>query len=380
MRIIVSGMIAGDPGQGGATWAVLQYVLGLRNLRHDVFLVEPVAAKSIRPDGARLSASTNARYFHDVVRRFHLGHRASLLREDSRETVGIDYHELLRTASTTDLLINISGMLRDPQLLGAIGTRVYLDLDPAFNQLWHAVEGVNVGLEGHTHYVTVGNTIGTPGCRIPTCGKFWMSTLQPIVLAEWPMTAGRPNAAWTTIGNWRGYGSIEYAGTQFGQKAHSLRQFLAVPRRTSDRFVLALAIHPGEVSDLGALAENGWCLVDPAAVAGTPERYQSFIQGSKGEFGIAKSGYVASRCGWFSDRSVCYLASGRPVLAQDTGFTGVLPVGEGLMAFSTEDEVTAGLETINRDYARHAKAARDLAVEYFDADRVLRRLITAVCA
>lgn len=379
MRIIVSGMVAGDPGQGGATWAVLQYVLGLRNLGHDVFLVEPIAPESVRSDGGRLAASTNARYFGDVVKRFNLDQRAALLRQDTRETVGIEYDELVRTAATTDLLINISGMLSDPQLIGAIGSRVYLDLDPAFNQLWHAVEGVDVRLDGHTHYLTVGSTIGTPACLIPTCGKTWMSTLQPIVLAEWPMTTGNPNAAWTTIGNWRGYGSIEYSGVLFGQKAHSLRRFLTVPRRTADRFVLALAIHAGEVSDLAALADNGWCLVDPVAVAGTPGEYQTFIQGSKGEFGIAKSGYVAARCGWFSDRSVCYLASGRPVLAQDTGFGGVLPVGEGLIAFSTEDEVIAGIETINHDYPRHAKAARDLAVEYFDADRVLRRLLTGVC-
>lgn len=372
-------MIAGDPGQGGAAWAVLQYVLGLRNLAHDVFLVEPIAATSIRPDGASLAASTNARYFYDVVNGFTLHGRAALLRQDTRETVGIDYDELVRTAATTDLLINISGMLSDPLLFGAIERRVYLDLDPAFNQLWHAVEGVDVRLAGHTHYVTVGTTIGTPSCAIPTCGKAWIATLQPIVLAEWPMTTGNQNAAWTTVGNWRGYGSITHAGVHFGQKAHSLRQFLTVPRRTADRFVLALSIHPGEVSDLAALGDNGWCLVDPAAVAATPARYQMFIQGSKGEFGIAKSGYVAAGCGWFSDRSVCYLASGRPVLAQDTGLSAALPLGEGLIAFSTEDEVVAGIETVNSDYPRHAKAARELAVEYFDADRVLRRLLTAVC-
>jgi hypothetical protein len=372
-------MIAGDPGQGGATWAVLQYVLGLRNLRHDVFLIEPVAAKSIRPDGASLEASTNARYFHDVVKRFKLEGRAALLRQETQETIGLRYDELMRTAASTDLLINISGMLTDSPLFDAIDARVYLDLDPAFNQLWHAVEGVDIRLDGHTHYVTVGTAIGTAACKIPTCGRSWLATLQPIVLGEWPMTRGNADAPWTTVGNWRGYGSIEYEGVLFGQKAHSLRRFLSVPRRTADRFVLALAIHAGEVSDLNALAEHGWCLADPAAVAGTPDDYQAFIQRSKGEFGIAKSGYVAAQCGWFSDRSVCYLASGRPVLAQDTGFDGVLPTGEGLIAFSTEDEVIAGIEAINSDYTRHAKAARNLAVEYFEADRVLRRLLTAVC-
>jgi hypothetical protein len=195
------------------------------------------------------------------------------------------------------------------------------------------------------------------------------------VLAEWPVTTGNPNAAWTTVGNWRGYGSIRYRGQLFGQKAHSLRQFMSVPRRTKERFVLALAIHPDEVNDLAALAENGWRLVDPAEVSATPTDYQRFIQASKAEFGIAKSGYVAARCGWFSDRSVCYLASGRPVLAQETGLAGILPSGQGLMTFSTEDEAIAGIDAVSSDYTRHAKAARALAEEYFDSNRVLGRLL-----
>src|SRR5205823_2392880 len=141
---------------------------------------------------------------------------------------------------------------------------------------------------------------------------------------------------------------------------------------------LALAIHPGETKDLAALDANGWTLLDPAAVAGTPADYQRFIQGSKGEFGLAKSGYAASRCGWFSDRSLCYLASGRPVIAQDTGFGPYLPTGEGLFAFRTEEDVLAAIDTLNADYARHARAARAVAEEHFDSDKVFARLLAAL--
>jgi hypothetical protein len=228
---------------------------------------------------------------------------------------------------------------------------------------------------GHTHFVTIGQAIGRPDCAVPTCGLRWITTPQPVVLAHWPVAESLTFDALTTVGNWRGYGSIRHGGVLYGQKAHSLREFISLPTLTDERFMLALAIHPDEARDLDALAENGWSLLDPRSVAGTPASYRSFIQGSRAEFGIAKSGYVASRCGWFSDRSVCYLASGRPVIAQETGFSRFLPTGQGLFAFDTLDDVLAALDELKRDYARHARAARALAEEHFDSDRVLTRLL-----
>jgi len=377
-RAFVAGMIAADPYQAGATWAVLQYVLGLRSLGYDVYLVEPIAPASLRPVGAPLSASINATYFHDVAARFDLTARGALLREDTQETVGVPYDDLVEAARDSVVLINISGMLRDSALFEAVPCRVYLDLDPAFNHLWHAVEGIDVRFQGHTHFVTVGCLIGTPGCDIPTCGRDWLPTLQPVVLPEWPATPGNPVAAWTTIGNWRGYGSIQFRGVFYGQRAHSFRRFMELPERAAGHFQPAIAIHPAEVKDLEALGAHAWDLVDPAAVASTPDRYREFIQRSKGELGIAKSGYVESRCGWFSDRSVCYLASGRPVIAQDTGFGHYLPAGEGLFAFSTVDEAVDAIDMANADYARHCRRAREIAEAYFRAERVLGRLLERI--
>ncbi len=189
------------------------------------------------------------------------------------------------------------------------------------------------------------------------------------------MAAAPPSDALTTVAHWRGDGSIEHDGVRYGQKAHAWRALAALPTVTSQRFVAALAIDPGEAADLAMLAAYRWEVVPPAQVASSPGEYRAFVQASKGEIGIAKTGYTLSRCGWFSDRSACYLASGRPVLAQETGFSQVIPTGHGLLAFSTVDDAIESLERLDGDYARHARAARALAEEYFDADRVLTRLL-----
>jgi hypothetical protein len=380
LRVFVSGMIGADAGQGGAAWAVLQYVIGLRRLGHDVFLVEPIAGDAIRPMGARLADSTNAAYFHDVVSRFGLSGRAALAKRGTRETVGLGYRSLADAADRADVLFNISGMLTDSTLVDRIVRRVYLDLDPAFNQLWHAVEQIDIRLEGHTHFATIGRLIGTAGCGIPTCGRRWIPTWQPVVLPEWPAQAPRSDGSWTTVANWRGYGSIAHDGVLYGQKAHSFRRFIDLPRRTRESFRPALAIHPAETRDLEALRANGWTFIDPATVAATPDAYQRFIWESKAELGIAKSGYAEARCGWFSDRSVCYLASGRPVVAQDTGFAQSLPTGDGLLAFNTVDDAHAAVEAVSAAYETHCRRARELAEAHFRSDDVLSALLDRVGA
>jgi hypothetical protein len=157
-----------------------------------------------------------------------------------------------------------------------------------------------------------------------------------------------------------------------------MRELFELPRLTDARFCLAMSIHQDESQDLAALERNGWRLVNPNDVASTPEDYRRFIQNSWAEFGVSKSGYVASRCGWFSDRSACYLASGRPVIAQDTGFSSYLPTGEGLFAFGSAHDVIAGIDALRGNYKRHACAARDIAETYFDSGKVLPRLLDAV--
>jgi hypothetical protein len=366
LRILFSGMVAGDPEQGGASWSILQYLLGFRALGHEVRLVEPVD---------RLEPGVVS-YFERLMRDFDLEGEAALLVRGSRETAGAPYMELVAWAAEADVLFNVSGMLRDEELVAPPPLRVFLDLDPAFNQIWHA-EGIEMGFGLHNRFATVGLGLGEPQCPVPTCGREWIKTLPPVFLPRWPQ-ATAPGAAFTTVANWRGYGSVEWEGRRYGQKAHSLRKLLDVPRLTSERLQLALAIHPDEAEDVEALREHGWELVDPIVLAGDPAHYADFVRKAKGEIGIAKEGYVASRCGWFSDRSACYLAGGRPVVAQDTGFPAHLPTGEGLLSFATSAEAAAAIDAVSADYERHARAARALAEDLFDSRPVLTRLLDRV--
>lgn len=353
----------------------MQYLLGFKRLGHDVYFVEPVQEAALRPAGVPLERTVNAAYFRRVMADFGLEQSAALLVAGTQQTVGLSYGGLREIARRADILVNVSGVLADEALTGSVPLRVYLDLDPAFTQLWQAEQGIDMGFSGHSHFVTIGQAIGQTECAVPTCDLPWIATPQPVVLERWPVAERITHDALTTVANWRGYGSIEYRGAFYGQKAHSLRQFVMLPTLTEEEFVLALAIHPDEGEDLKALGDNGWRLVDPARVASTPGDYQRFVRGSKAEFGIAKSGYVVARCGWFSDRSICYLASGRPVVAQETGFGRFLPTGEGLFSFETSDEALASIEALNSDYARHARGARAIAEDHFDSDKVLGRLL-----
>lgn len=358
-------MIAGDPLQGGAAWAVLQYVLGLRRLGCDVWLVDPVDAIT----------APRVRSFGAIAAEFGLEQRAALL--CGGRTVGVSYRLLLDACRTADVLLNVSGMLADDDLLGGARLRVWLDLDPCFNQLWHSA-GVDMRFAGHDRFVTVGQRIGCPDCDVPTCGHDWTRTLPPVVLEHWSPGADIAYDGLTTVGNWRAYGSIEYEGRRFGQKAHSVRAIISLPELTDERIMPALSIHADERSDLAALDTHGWHVLDPEALTPTPSAYQAFVRSSKAELGIAKEGYAVSRCGWFSDRSACYLAAGRPVIAQDTGFRSALPTGEGLLAFDSAAGAAGAIDRVRADYARHARAARALAEAHLDSDRVLTRLLEAL--
>ncbi len=356
---------------------MLQYVLGLKRLGHDVLFVEPLDRAAVASVGDSFACSPIAESFRGTVQRFGLEQCAALLIAGTRQTHGLPYERIRAVARRADLLINVSGMLADEALMEAIPRRVYLDLDPAFNQLWHA-QGIDMRFDAHTHFVTVGLALGDDDCPIPTFEKRWIKSLPPVVLDQWPMAAQITHGAITTVANWRAYGSVEHDGVFYGQKAHSLRQLFALPTRCQRELALALAIHPDDAKDIADLKAYGWKLVDPVQVAGTPDRFREFVRGSWAELGVAKLGYVVSRCGWFSDRSACYLASGRPVLAQDTGFRRSLPTGSGLLTFTNVDDAHAGVAELEADYPRHARAARDLAAAYFDSDHVLDRLLQRV--
>jgi hypothetical protein len=359
-------MIGGTPHQGGATWAVLQYLLGFRQLGCDVWFVEPV--QSFAGDQYVASAMAQA----------GLGDRWALVAADG-SVRGLDRARLDTIAKRADVLVSVSGMLTDPAFLEKVPVRAYLDLDPGFVQLWHA-QGIDMRLDRHTHFVTISDAVGRPGGLIPDCGKDWIVTVPPVVLSEWPLAGRVQIEALTSVGHWRGYGSVEHQGTHLGQRVHSLRPLVELPTRCPVPVRVAYAIHPDETADIAALAEHRWELLDPDAVAGDPDRYRAFVQGSFAELSIAKSGYVVSDSGWFSDRSACYLASGRPVIAQSTGFERRLPTGAGLWPFSTVDGVVAAVRELVADYEHHRESARQLAVDHLDSNRVLAALLDRLLA
>ena len=370
LRVVVCGMTCGVPGRGGAAWAVLQYVLGLRRLGHDVTLLEPL------PAPGAVDREEVRGPFDAMVARYGLAGGAALLGADGA-TAGMSPRGVRTALAGADLLLNLSGMLRDEALLALPRRRVYLDLDPGFTQAWEA-QGADVGLDGHERFVTVGPLIGSSGCPVPTGGRAWIGTAPPVVLERWPPGGAVVHDALTSVGDWRGYGVVEHDGLVLGQRAHSARELRGLPAASGERILLALAIDPAEGPDLAWLREEGWELADPVAVAGTPWDYMDFVAGSRVELGIAKSGYVVSRCGWFSDRSACYLASGRPVVAQDTGFREVLPVGEGLLTFADRDGAAAAIEALRGRPEHHSRAARAIAEAHLDSDRVLTRLLEVV--
>ena len=385
--IIVSGALANKPFNGGEAWVRLNWLLGLRQLGFQVYFVEQIDRQGCRnAAGERTSFEDciNRTYFSQVMAQFNLSDVATLLYGDGEATVGLTYAELLDLASEAVGLINISGHLADEALLRRLRCKVYIDIDPGFTQFWQAAGLTGARLAGHDHYFTIGENIGTTACPIPTADLRWHHTRQPVVLEEWPYCDAGENLLeetlrFTTVGSWRGaFGPVTHDGRTYGLKVHEFRKFSALPTRAPGRFELALAIHPADEPDRQALCQQGWQLVDPHAVAADPHGFRHYVQGSAAEFSVAQGIYVESASGWFSDRTVRYLASGKPVLVQDTGFSRQLPVGEGLIAFRTMAEAIAGAAQIQQDYAKHSQAARALAETYFDSDQVLRRLCAEI--
>jgi hypothetical protein len=376
--IVLGGSVAQRPGRGGHTWVFLQYLLGFRELGWDVVLVDRLEPEMCFDASGRrcpLERSVNLSYFEQVMERFGLGSSYALLCDNGALSLGLPRDELLRRVRGADLLLNVNGFVDDEQVMAAAPLRVFLDIDPGFGQMWREL-GLSDVFAGHDAFVTIGENIGLPGCAIPTCGLDWITTPQPVVLEHWPVTDGGGDR-FTTVASWRGpFAPIEYDGETYGLRVHEWRRFAELPKRSPHPFEVALDIDEADAGDLALLRANGWLLADPGEVAADPWSYRAYVQGSKAELMVAKNMYVRAWSGWFSDRSVCYLASGRPVLAQDTGFTRLYAAGAGLLAFTTLDEAVAGAEELaGRGQERHARAAREIAEECFDSRKVLGRLL-----
>jgi hypothetical protein len=367
--------------QGGGHWTVyLQYLLGLRALGHEVTLLELVwSTGEEREDQVRIAR------FIERLARYGLGDRAAVLLfpkgQEAQELDSAlshpgqraDIKSLLRH---TDVFWNCCCGIRQP-LLDLFPRRALLDLDPGHLQISALTEAMDV--ERHHAFLTVGRRLGQPGCDVPTLGLSW-KTFTPFVYL--PMWQAQPDpgyrAPFSSITHWE-WGELSWGGCRLSiSKRDAYLRFLDLPTRAGRPFELAANIHPDDATgDRELLERHGWRLSDPWEVADSPEAYQAYIGRSRAEFGCAKPIFCELRTGWFSDRSACYLASGRPVLAEDTGFSEHLPVGEGLLSFNNMDEALSGVREIDRNYARHSRAARAFAEAFLDSGRVLGSMIEA---
>jgi len=382
--ILYSGALAQSARRGGLAWFHLQFLLGFRRLGYDVLLVDRLSPEMCHDAAGRPAAfaeSVQRGAFLDLVRRFGLEDSFHLDHDHGTCVLGLSTAEVRRRARGAVALVNVMGYCDDAAILEAVPRRVFLDIDPGFPQMWREL-GLHDAFAGHDRFATLARSIGTPGCMVPTCGLEWITLPQPIALDHWPAEPPRPAGAFTSIGAWRGpNGPVDYHGRTYGLRCHEFRSFIDLPGRCpGETFEQALAIDPGDARDIAALHGAGWRLVDPLMVAGDPDRYRAYVTASKAEFVVPKQMYVATAGGLLSDRSGCYLASGRPVLARDTGLAAHYPLGEGLLAFATPDEAAAGVDAIAADYDRHCRAARAIAEAHLDSDVVLPRFLDAVLA
>jgi hypothetical protein len=411
---IVSGALANKPMNGGNAWSRLSWVLGLRQLGFDVWFIEQIRCDTCTDAAGNVAAfeqSINREYFRTVMSQFGLSHHSALICEDAELIHGPPLRQLAALVRNACLLFNLGGHLTHPELSRCNGPKIYFDDDPGYTQFWHAAGQLGARLLGHDFFFTIGENVGAEDCAIPTGNISWRRTRPPVVLDEWPVCAppingqpatrrnsgtgpglpmtcaaatahDRPPATirFTTVASWRGaYGPVQFGGRTYGLKAHEFRKYIALPRCSGrNQFEIALQIHGSDQADLDALVANGWRVADPRCLAASPDAFRRYVQTSAAEFSVAQGIYVDTNSGWFSDRTVRYLASGRPALIQDTGFSRYYPVGDGLLAFRTMDEALDGVVQISTSYAKHCRAARRLAEQYFDAAKVVGSLIEEI--
>lgn len=377
MRVIVAGALSVEPFSAGIALDWIQVVIGLERLGHEVLFVEELRAdwpvdRFGRP--ASYEKSVNRQRFADLMKRFGLQDRSCQLYAPNGATTGLSRKDLQAWVEGADLLLNMSGHLEDARVLDRVPVKAYVDQDPVYTQLWAAEYGEDLGFDRHDLFFTVGLEIGTSRCPIPTAGVTWHPTLPVIVSDLWTPSDAPDSARFTTIASLSGYAELAFEGRSYGPKYTQFERFADLPRRANETLEATLkAYRPGDPL-IHQMLKGGWTIREGGAQVGI-DRYSAYIAQSKGEMGIAQQAYVESGSGWFSDRSAQYLAMGKPVLAQATGFEHHLPVGTGLLAFSDGASALEGIAAINADYSRHSRAARMLAERFFDYRAVLPPLL-----
>ncbi len=372
--------VASYPEGGGHFWVYMQYAQGLLRAGCEVYWLEGLR-RGKDPDR---DASVIATFFERLAR-FGLDGKVLLYLLDERpdgtkassDFIGITRSEAEAVLRRADLLLNFHYAI-DPSLFACARRTALVDIDPGLLQFWMSTGQVRV--VPHDVYLTIGETVGTPAARFPDCGLHWHHIRSPVCLELWPYCYDPHREAFTTVAGW--WAGEWVKGIEDGKevfyentKRVSFLEFVALPRFTAQVLELALHLADDDVADRRLLESHQWRVHDSREVAGTPEQYQDYIQRSRGELSCAKPSCMRLQNAWISDRTLCYLASGKPVVVQHTGPSSYLPTGEGMFRFSTLEEAAAALDAVNTDYERHCRAARQIAEAYFDSRQVVERIL-----
>jgi hypothetical protein len=403
LRIVVSGLIAQHPRLGGMTWHYLNYVLGLSHLGHDVYYFEDSGLVPYDVSGrmeldADLAGNrdVNIRYLVETFGRFGMMDRWAYRCAPELDWFGLSDARRTDVLKSADLLINVSGSLDEPEGYLHIPRLVYIDTDPVVTQIKYLIADPPE-FPGRVDAHDVHFSFGELGSQMPQTGHRWLPTRQPVFLLEW-QPAESSRRVYTTVMSWASYAPLRWQGREYAQKDAEFQRYIELPSKVAPT-KLEVAMAPRQhmlwqtkLEDLPAgaralvgkrphlkpqelLEQTGWRVVNANERCGSIDDYRDYIRSSLGEWSVAKNAYVSGRPGWFSERSACYLAAGRPVIVQDTGFSEVLPVGEGLFAFATLDEAATALQEAGRRYGQHSRSALALAEAYFDSGKVLSDLI-----
>jgi hypothetical protein len=368
--IVKGGNLAweGTPGRGGHIMFILQWLEGLRRLGHEVLYYD----KSYDQQNA-------TRLFAQIMERYWNPSLSALVRPTGDASYGLNGKQVEHFGRDVEALISLGCAFEaEPESwLATVRPRILVEQDPGFSQAWASKGNPDDTFGRHDIYFTVGSRIGNSQCKVPTFNLDWRHTWNPVILDWWDPNYPTSRERFTTVAGWWGKYYQEFEGKMWGPKAEEMRKFITLPRRTREQFEIALEIAPDD-EELITLRKYGWLIECPRIVTANPEAYRRYVNGSAGEFSCAKGLYVGTKCGWFSDRSSCYLASGRPVVVQDTGFVDILPTGNGLFSVAIVEEAADAIRTIRLDYKRHAIAARNIASEYFDSATVLKRILNYV--
>jgi hypothetical protein len=378
--LVVVGTLASSP-YAGMAWMHMQIAAGLRRLGHDVYYIEttsswpydPVRQACVRDSDYALS------YLDRIAQSCGLGDRWAYRRSYSDKAwFGLPRAKAEGLLASADAVLNVAGATRFAEEGLKVGRLVHFGTDPVIHEIRFAQGDENIGtlIAEHDECVTYGENIGRADCPIPPLPRLRAKTRQPVLLDLWESSPPARDV-FTTVGNWKQTGDdVEFNGkAYYWSKHHEFLKFMGLPQRVDVPLELAMGQAGMSTDDRALLKASGWQLVDATAFTTDPWPYREYVRSSRGEFTVAKDQNVRLRSGWFSERSACYLAAGRPVITQDTGFSTVLPTGEGLFAFNTMEEILTAFDAINADYARHSRAARAIAEEYFRAETVLAKVL-----